>query len=87
MDRADPRHGELIAKLLANPAEVDTLADDELVSQLLVEASMRHAQLANHRAVAASPCAVDPRTAVKENVGRYITANYGAGFAERVTTV
>jgi hypothetical protein len=47
MDRADPRHTELIAKLLANPAEVDTLADDEVVSQLLVEASMRHAQLAN----------------------------------------
>lgn len=47
MDRADPRLAELIAKLLANPGEVDTLADDEVVSQRLVEASMRHAQLAN----------------------------------------
>jgi hypothetical protein len=47
MDRVDPHHAELIARLLANPGEVDTLSDDEVVSQLLVEASMRHTQLAS----------------------------------------
>jgi hypothetical protein len=30
---------------------------------------------------------IQERTAVKESVGPYITANYGAGFAERLTTV
>ena len=35
----------LLVHLLANPADVDTLPDDQRVSELLAEVSVRHAQL------------------------------------------
>ena len=36
----------LLGRLLANPADVDALSDDQQVSELLAEVGVRHAQLA-----------------------------------------
>ena len=46
MDTPIGNDAALLVRLLANPAEVDSLSDDQQVSELLAEVGVRHAQLA-----------------------------------------
>lgn len=47
MDRVKSNEIQLLEKLLTDPAGVEHLSDDQIVSELLAEAGIRHAQLAN----------------------------------------
>ncbi len=45
MDAHVEKDEALLGRLLTNPAEVETLSDDQQVSELLAEVVVRHAQL------------------------------------------